>query len=128
MPLKFRPTTSTDKEQIAGWIAADPDHNGKSQAEFWLPGKDISCFTVEDEMGTVFYVRAETVMRLHIQFAPQQKTRTARAIDEFTPWIATAAKKRGCKQLIFESVFAPLVRFLEKRGFWASPNEYVMDL
>lgn len=128
MALKYRPTTNTDKNKIVEWIAADPDHAGKSEAEFWLPDKDVSCFAVEDELGAVFYVRAETVMRLHIQFAPNQRARTARAIDEFTPWIAAAGTKKGCKQMLFESVFAPLVRFLEKRGFRHSPDEYVMEL
>lgn len=126
--LKYRATTDLDKEQIAAWIAADPDHKGKSKPEFWLPDKNISCFAAEDDAGMVFFVRAETVMRLHIQFAPQQRLRTAKAIEEFTPWIAAAAKKRGCKQLIFESVFAPLIRFLQRRGFCASPNEQVMGL
>ncbi len=126
--LKYRLTTDQDKEQIAAWVHADPDHTGKSSPDFWFPNKNISCFAVEDEAGTIFYVRAETVMRLHIQFAPQQRWRTAKAIDEFTPWISAAAHKRGCKQLIFESVFAPLIRFLRKRGFCASPNEQVLDL
>lgn len=97
-------------------------------ADFWLPQQNISCFTVADAVGDIFHVRAETVMRLHIQFAPNQRLRTANAIDEFTPWIANAAKKKGCKQLIFESVFLPLIRFLEKRGFYSSPHEYVMEL
>lgn len=83
---------------------------------------------VQDECGDIFYVRAEPLLRLHIQFAPNQKVRTARAIESFTPQIAATAKKNHFKQLIFESVFAPLVHFMNKRGFRSSKDEQVMDL
>jgi len=83
---------------------------------------------VQDECGDVFFVRAENILRLHIQFAPDQRLRTARAIEAFTPQIAASAKKGHYKQLIFESVFQPLIHFLNKRGFRASKDEFVMDL
>jgi hypothetical protein len=126
--IKFRPTSEQDKELIADWIERDPDHRGRCSADFWLPGDpDIEQYVVEDEEGPVMFVRAEKLMRLHVQFSPN-RIRVAPAIDEFTPWISNEAKKRGYKQLIFESVFKPLIRFLGKRGFRSSPNEQVKDL
>jgi len=128
--LKFRTTNPLDKEQIAKWIEQDPNHAGLSSAGFWsdqIPG--VEQIAVEDEFGAIFYVRKESIMRLHIQFAPEKdKRRTAKAIDEFTKRISEVARKNNYRQIIFESVFRPLVRFLRKRGFHLSPNEQVLEL
>jgi len=125
--LKFRPTNEQDRALIAEWIEADPDHKGRCNADFWLSHDKAEQFAVEDEQGTVFFVRSEDLLRLHIQFSPDRK-RTAKAIDEFTPMIAEQAGRERYKQLIFESVFKPLIRFLKKRGFHSSPDEYVYDI
>ena len=127
--LRVREVSESDRAQISDWIEKDADHKDKCDADFWLksaPG--LKLFAIEDSCGTIFYVRGESLLRLHIQFAPDQKVRTAKAIDEFTELIAAGAKKQNYKQIIFESVFAPLVRFLNKRGFRKSENEYVRNL
>lgn len=129
--LKFRRTSEADKPQLAEWIAADSDHRGRGTPDFWMPDSDGQgdCFAMVDEKGTIFYVRAENVVRLHIQFAPpSEKRRTAAAIDEFTKLMAKGAKAKKYSQLIFESTVLPLITFLEKRGFRPSKNEFVMDL
>jgi hypothetical protein len=127
--IKYRNTAVSDLPQIKNWIDQDPDHKERCTPEYWLPGEEkIRQFVIQDEIGDVFYCRAENVLRLHIQFAPNQKLRTARAIAEFTPMIAAGAKHLKYKQLIFESIFEPLISFLEKRGFHRSANENVMDL
>lgn len=128
--LTRREVSTADRDQIAEWISQDSDHKDRGDANFWLPEneKDDQCFAMEDEHGTIFYVRLEKVLRLHVQFAPKERQRTAAAIDEFTKQIATAAKATGYAQLIFDSVFAPLIRFLHKRGFRSSPAEQVLDL
>jgi hypothetical protein len=125
--IKFTPTSASDHAQIAEWIAKDPDHQKHCTPEFWLPSKNTECFRVEDDQGPVFFVRAENVLRLHIQFSDNRK-RNARAINEFTDFIRENSRARGYKQIIFESVFKPLIRFLDRRGFHASPNEMVTDL
>lgn len=128
--LASRSVSEQDRAKLIEWIAADPDHAGKSTPDFWIQDTDgIKCFAIQDALGDIFFVRCENVMRLHIQFAPQnEKRRTARAIDEFTTMIAAGAKANRYKQLIFESVFQPLIDFLAKRGFRASKNEQVLDL
>jgi hypothetical protein len=127
--LKQRSVSEQDRTKLDEWIQADPDHAGRCKADFWLPSDELRVrkFMVQDEHGDIFCVRAENILRLHIQFAPDKK-RTAVAISEFTPIIAHGAKKEGYKQLIFESVFEPLIKFLEKRGFRSSPAEQVYDL
>jgi hypothetical protein len=128
--LRSREVTETDRAEIAKWISVDADHAGKCDSDFWLkPEPGVKLFAIEDALGPIFYVRGESLLRLHIQFAPEsERRRLARAIDEFTPLIAAGAKKNNYKQLVFESVVQPLIAFLSKRGFRASKNEFVRDL
>jgi len=130
--LKFRKTAEADRKKLEEWIAADPDHQGRGNPEFWLPqdpASKIQTFAVQDEHGDVFFVRGENCLRLHIQFAPaSEKRRLAKAISEFTEQISGSARHLKYTEIIFESVFKPLVRFLSKRGFRSSPNEYVKDV
>lgn len=126
--MKIRKINENDPFLIEKWINMDSEHAGKSKVDFWLPQDRTNCFVVEDEVGTIFYVRAENVLRLHVQFAPStENERTKKAIDEFATHIREAAKPTY-RQIIFESTFAPLIRYLHKRGYRASPNEQVIDL
>lgn len=126
--LKTRPVEEKDLPQIEEWIALDKDHRGKSTPAFWNTKERANCFAVEDEEGTIFYVRAENILRLHIQFAPPDKVdRTRKAVDEFERLIRDQAK-RTYRQIIFESVSKHLIRFLHKRGYYSSPDEQVTDL
>jgi hypothetical protein len=129
--LRSRPVQDADKEILERWIDADEDHKGRCKPEFWMDNTPAqsSSFAVEDEKGVIFYVRAEKLIRLHIQFAPpEEKKRSARAIIEFTKWLKGDAVKHGYMQIVFESVYRPLVLFLHRLGFKTSPNEQVYDL
>jgi hypothetical protein len=129
--IKSRKTSPQDAAQISEWIAADENHKGIEKAEFWIPSgeKDKTFkYAVEDEQGPIFYVVGENVLRLSIQFAPNQKRRMVKAIHEFTKVMAEGARRMGYKELIFESVFFPLIRFLHKRGFRSSKSEHVYNL
>lgn len=131
--ITSRKTSPQDAAQIAAWVAADPDHAGRVSANFFLPSENPSdtkafFYTIEDALGPVFYVRGENVLRLHVQFAPNQKRRTPPALDEFISSISEGAKKLGYKQIIYDSVFQPLIQFLERRGFKPSPQEQVKFL
>lgn len=128
--IKLRNLNDNDNLLIEKWIACDNDHANKTEVGFWTEndGDRATCFAVEDELGTIFYVRAEKVLRLHCQFAPAYEIkRTRQAIDEFAEHIRGWAKP-NFKQIIFESIYQPLIRFLHKRGYRASPNEQVKDL
>jgi hypothetical protein len=127
--IKSRKTVPQDAPQIAAWIEADENHRGLEAAETWVtPQEHTFRYMVEDESGPLFCVIGENVLRLSIQFAPNQKRRMARAVDEFSKVMAAGAKKMGYKELIFESVFYPLVRFLHRRGFRKSSEENILDL
>jgi hypothetical protein len=128
---KIRPINENDKLLIEKSIAVDPDHSGKSNVDFWLPQDRTNCFAVEDEKGVLFYIRAENVLRLHMQAVPandkEERARLAKGIDDFAAHIKEAAKKTY-RQIIFESVYAPLIRFLHQRGYRASKDEHICDL
>jgi hypothetical protein len=129
--LKYRPTNSNDKDLLASWIAADPEHKAKENCtpDFWLtPPQDSESFVAEDATGPIFFVRSETLRRLHIQFAPQNEwKRLAVALDLFVKDMkATGAGH--VRQFIFDSVYKPLIKFLSRRGVRPSPNEFVLDL
>lgn len=131
--IKSRKTSNQDASLIKAWITADCNHQGVTEASFFLPPETLSDaktfqYAIEDEQGPIFFVRGENCLRLHIQFAPNQKRRTARAISEFASTIAKGAKKLGYSELIFESVFRPLIRFLHKRGFISSQSEHILRL
>jgi hypothetical protein len=131
--LKSRKTSNQDASLIKAWIAADPNHQGLTETSFFLPPEKPSeakvfFYAIEDEQGPIFFVRGENCLRLHIQFAPNQKRRMVRAISEFASTMAKGAKKLGYSELIFESVFHPLIRFLRKRGFKSSQNEQILNL
>jgi len=130
--IKSRKTSDSDASQIAAWIAADPQDSGATKADFFLPSENTVAknflYAIEDEQGPIFYVRGENVLRLHIQFAPNERRRTAAAVAEFAETMAQGAKKLGYSELIFESVYRPLINFLHKRGFRESTTEHIMDL
>jgi hypothetical protein len=126
--IRYRKTIETDRPRIAADIAADPDHAGKSTVEFWLPQNRAECFTLEDGDGPVFSIRAESVLRLHVQFPPKSKMRIARALLEFLPKIEHDAKSKGFVQVIWESTSTPLISFVKRFGYRSSQNEIVKDV
>ena len=126
--IRYRKTVETDRPRVAADIAADPDHAGKSTVEFWLPQNHAECFTLEDADGPVMSIRAESVLRLHVQFPPKSKMRIARALLEFLPKIERDAKSKGFMQVIWESTSSPLIAFVGRFGYRRSPNEIVKDV
>lgn len=129
--MNIRPLNENDKLLIEKSINYDPDHAGKSNVAFWLPQDRTNCFAVEDDKGVVLYMRAENVLRLHMQAVPatdkEDRARIANAIDAFSKHIREVAKKTY-RQIIFESVYPPLIHFLHRRGYRASRDEHVTDL
>lgn len=126
--IRTRPLNENDSLLLEKWIVLDPDHSGKSKVSFWTEKDRANCFAVEDDIGTIFYVRAENVLRLHVQFAPPSEVeRTRIALGSFLLHIQAVAKKTY-RQIIYESVFKPLIRFTRKYGYHSSINEQLVSL
>lgn len=127
--MKYRILSEEDRQPLTDWIAADEAHSETCTPDFWLsaPGGVAQSWAVEDEQGTLFYVRAENVLRLHIQFPPEKSKRLLKGVADFAIQIAQDAREKY-KQIIFESKSPALIRFLEKRGYRHSPEEIVYDI
>lgn len=112
---KFRAVKESDKEELDTWIAADPGHAGRVTSEFFLtPGKYHSLCAVEDEQGTVMYLRLEGEMdnmRAHIQFCSNRK-RIMKTFREGFPFVMADARARGFKAVVFDSCSPALVRWM----------------
>jgi hypothetical protein len=122
--VTFRQITEDDVPLIGTWILAEPDHAGKMDSRFYTEcGENSHCFAIDDEMGTVIFVRADTeandTLRLHTEFLPANKARVAIALAEAYPQVARDALSRGFKQVVFESVSMPLIKFMLRFGFRA---------
>lgn len=126
--FKIRSTNSSDLPLIDAGLKSDPDHADRCSPEFWLPAKKAECMVVEDDQGPVLFVRAESVLRLHLQAADVSFRRRGKALDFFEKRITSDASRTPYIQLIFDSVFQPLIRFIRKRGWISSSNEQVKNL
>lgn len=121
--MEVRAITVEDAAQINEWIAADPDHAGKFDAGFFTSNPGFSeSFVVMLDGQPAMYVKAENVMRLHIQFSPSRMN-NAKSLIQFIPFIEAAAKARKYSEIIFESVASPLKKFAASWGYHESPNE-----
>ncbi len=127
-----RATLEANREMLARWIDADVYHAGQN-AEDWLrerPG--VENMLVLDRKGPLFFLRCSNVMRTDIQFAPGEsrelRVRIGMALKSGLPWLANESRKRGFREMIFESSSPKLVQFLETMGFRSSETEYVLTL
>ena len=117
--MKIRPTVSSDLPTIADWILADDYHRGKTAAVFFLNGPAAN-MTVEDSKGPILFVRAELepeCLILHVQFAPNQKLRTSKAIVFFDKEIKERAVTSNVSEIRFETVHQPLIDFMARLGW-----------
>lgn len=128
--IKFRPLNENDSHLLEKWISSDPEHSKTSDVSFWTSNDRAMCYAVEDEIGVVFYIRAENVLRVHAQFppnTPEDMDRVRKALPEFVNDM-TGVFKPNYRQIIYESVSKPLIKFLQKFGVRSSPNEHILEL
>jgi hypothetical protein len=120
--ITFRAVETGDRHQICEWILNDPGHAGMITPEFFLEGNETSSvYAVEDEKGTVMYIRQESEeksTRLHMQFGPSKK-RVLKALREGYAVVKADARRRGFTRIIFDSMSPALVRCLIEMGFVA---------
>ena len=124
------PLTEADRPRLEAWIAADPFHDGRVSADFFLhtvPGEEGWCLLDEyDE--PIFYLKTATAVRLHIQFGPSrspaERERNREALTEGVEWIEGVLSARSFREMIFDS-FNPLLRRMatKRLGFTASQEE-----
>lgn len=130
--MKARILSASDDSTIQEWIDRDPEHKGKIRAPFFTqPSNGQLAYAWEDENGkTLFYVLVENVARIHIQFNPDlNRAENARGLNKGYEWLIDGLRDRGYKEMIFESTYAPLIRFCKRVfGFKKSENDFSRGL
>jgi hypothetical protein len=144
--LKYRHTSVDDTQKIGEWVAADPSHKDifKPEDFILLPDangnipKGIQCIEVQDEKGTVFYLRFRNALIVETQFAPtsdvrdfgylRQQIRVSKALKEALAYFSVASKNLGYYAMFFNSVSESLINFFEKLGFTRLTDYFKADL
>lgn len=131
----LRPATFADRDHLAAWLHADPDHAGRVPVEFFYgPEPGAECYVLEDAQGEpVFFFKMTRALRLDIQFPPillpEDRARVREAMQATHRWLLPQAQAAGIRQLIFRSAVRPLINFCKKRlGFHESPQELVCHI
>ena len=119
----LRPVEKGDRSLLEEWIAADPQHRGRTAAAFFLaPEPGVHLFVMEHMGEPVLFVRMAQALRLDIQFGPAdteaEKAQNAEAMRRGFAGIKQMAFERHIRHIVFESEYVPLVRFCERElGF-----------
>lgn len=135
--LNISLTTRQDLPTIESWLKADPWHSGEtrnSPAALLSGSGALLCFQVQDDKGTVFFIRLDKegdLVRVAAQFGPEEVVSKRRVILGLAKAFLPAAKKfaqdRGYKGLVFESVNPKLIAFMDKLNFKpAEGDDYVL--
>jgi hypothetical protein len=140
--LKLR-EVSFDRDilQLASWISEDASHQLTRPAFFlgqvegpngyMTPDPRPTCYALEDEHGTVFYIRLDRAARVHIQFDPTLKKlsdriRVARGLLKGMAFLEVGLAKVNVSEWIFDTRAAGLANMAQSRlGFMPSPHELV---
>jgi hypothetical protein len=133
----LRATTKNDLERIRRWIQLDPWHNTNQNhsAEFLLTPGGLLCFTLEDEDGPLCYVRLDAeidLIRMATQFGPLEEVSKIRLVMGMGYGIEAVklfAKNKHFKGIVFESISANLIKFMNRHGFEKyTGDDYVLNL
>jgi len=97
------------------------------------PDPRASCYALEDDAGTVFFIRLSRAARVNIQFGQaktiRERKRTAEALIKGMAFLEVQLSHAGCEQWIFETSDEELARMARERlGFTDSPNELVREI
>lgn len=138
--MKFREVGDQDRERLEQWINADPEHRMTMSPETFLGEmpdgeKDPrpTCLALEDEKGTVFYVRISRAARVTIQFAPNQtrgeRLRNGTALTEGMALLESILERAGAEEWIFNTRNPRLKELaMSRMGFTESPRELVRSI
>jgi len=118
-----RPMTEQDRPYLEIQIQADEHHRDKVTADFFLkplPGE--SSWALEDEEGrVVFYFKNSPVVRMHIQFTPDEtgtRRRTITGLMKGLAWIEAMFRVARFREIIFDVDSPELEEFAKRRlGF-----------
>jgi len=125
--IGLRAATDSDKLHMAKCFSLDSWHQ-KEHIESWL---NSHLTTFYDEQGPILHMAFTdegATIRLHAQFDPLAKRRTARAIPQVLEMIKRVARENGYTSLALWSESPSLIAFMERLGFKKSGEDYSLAL
>jgi hypothetical protein len=126
--LKLRPSTDKDIKHLAECLRRDPWHR-KEKLEDWV-NVTGGLSTVYDHEGAIFHLaftEEGRTLRLHAQFDPRQKFKTAHGIVVALGWIGLTAQGKFDKLAIW-SESPDMVEFMRRLGFEREGEDFVLPL
>jgi hypothetical protein len=129
----LRMVTEADRAQLEDWIAADPCHAGVMKPEFFMgveaelaPDPRATCYALEHDGHTLFYIRLTRAARVNIQFAPGRPWLNAIALVKGMAFLEVGLARAGAEEWIFNTESSQLRGLAEKHmQFVRSPHELV---
>jgi hypothetical protein len=124
--IVFKGRTIPENQVLESWHKDDPEHQ-KADVEFFIkPAPGVEHLTVEKDGETMFFVTIENVARVHIQFNPTAgKLKVLKTLMIGFTWLQAALKERSYREMIFDSRFAPLIKFCQSAlGFIKLNQDY----
>lgn len=138
--LRYRHPTLEDIPKLNEWVAADPAHRDLFTGSHFILQPDehgVQCIEVEDDKGTVFYLKFTNALIVETQFPPslgmnfaelRQRVRISKALKEAFGYFAASSKQLGYRAMLFNSVSASLITFFEKLGFKRLTDYFKVNL
>jgi hypothetical protein len=134
----LRSATRADLPLAVSWTAADPDHAGRVDPEFWVEGNPgQESYLLSDQIGPLFFFKmclyekpdAERLVEAHIQFAPRRSPedilRTREGLEKGFSWLEMVLRSRGIAELFFHSKERTLIAFCVKHLKFARERDYL---
>lgn len=124
--IGLRAATEADKLHLAKCFSLDEWHR-REHIENWM-ATDITTFF--DEQGALLHMafnQEGLALRMHAQFDPMAKTRTAKAIPKVLAVIAELAITQGIDRLVFYSESPRLISYMQRLGFRGESNGLAGD-
>lgn len=112
-----------DKPLLEESVRLDPHHQGIKPETFAAePNTETQVWAVDGK--PVFFLRCSRALRLDVQFVQDApKDHVKKALNAAFPVVSAQAKKSGYREMVFDSVYEPLIAFCRKYlGFSSSPD------
>lgn len=133
----LRQVTEADRPALEKWIGEDRRHDGVLDANYFLgrlgdgsEDRRPTCCALEDQAGTVFFIRLSRASRVRIQFGTARgaraRSRVATALMKGMAFLEVALQRAGCEEWIFDTGDPRLAEMAKRHmGFEDSPDEMV---
>jgi hypothetical protein len=125
--IGLRPATEADRLHLAKCFGLDQWH-AKEHIEDWLSVELTTFFDAHGALLHMCFTEEGKSLRLHSQFDPMAKFRTARAIPEVLQIIANVARENGYTRLVFWSESPSMIAFMEKLKFRKQGEDWILPL